>query len=69
MNGAVSLFVAEYNADGVLAGVVKTDIDITSQSQDVTIKYTKKQAANKLKMFAWQDMKPIAAPAEIADKD
>ena len=58
----LAAYVAEYDEYGTLANVTTktfTNEEITSDSYDVSIPYTKENAENTVKLFVWDNMEPL----------
>lgn len=61
----VNTYIAEYNDEKELVGITAKDVVIEGNLQEVSIPYTKKNEENTLKIFAWYDLMPESAGAEV----
>ena len=56
-----TIIIAEYAEDGKLIGCIYDDYDVNDVNESES-QYTVKENAEKVKVFAWSDLKPIIAP-------
>lgn len=58
-------YIAEYDENNVLTGIVKKYISISDENASETINYTRKNEGSLLRAFVWQNMTPCMTNTEV----